>query len=129
MLKYEKSERTYSLQNLSAYILQTISFACRLTVCADAIAVCVCEEVSNVKRVKSACILQTLIFQQKDDLGFSAEKKLSLNKEEVEHYKKTLEKNKTRYQIIEEKESEDGSIVVRVRKQYNDKTDVSEYFE
>lgn len=42
-----------------------------------------------MKRVKSACILQTLVFMQK----------------------------------------EDGSIIVRVRKQYNDKADVSEYFQ
>ena len=34
----------------------------------------------------------------------------------------------TRYQITEETEREDGSVLVKVRKQYNDKADVSEYF-
>lgn len=81
-----------------------------------------------MKRVQSACILQTLVFQQKDELGLSKEKKLDLNKDEVEKYKASLEKNKTRFQIVEEAEQPDGAIIVRVRKQYNDKTDVAEYF-
>lgn len=81
-----------------------------------------------MKRVQSACILQTLLFQQKDNALFSKEKNLSLNREEVEKYKSTMEKNRTRFQITEESEQADGSIIVRVRKQYNDKTDVSEYF-
>ena len=81
-----------------------------------------------MKRVQAACILQTLVFQQKDDSYFSKEKKIALNKEEVEKYKASLEKNKTRFQIVEETEQPDGAILVRVRKQYNDKTDVVEYF-
>ena len=81
-----------------------------------------------MKRVQAACILQTLVFQQKDDSYFSKEKKIALNKEEVEKYKASLEKNKTRFQVVEETEQPDGAILVRVRKQYNDKTDVAEYF-
>ena len=81
-----------------------------------------------MKRVQAACILQTLVFQQKDDSYFSKEKKIALNKEEVEKYKASLEKNKTRFQIVEETEQPDGAILIRVRKQYNDKTDVTEYF-
>ena len=81
-----------------------------------------------MKRVQAACILQTLVFQQKDDTYLSKEKKTALNKEEVEKYKASLEKNKTRYQIVEETQQSDGAIIVRVRKQYNDKTDVAEYF-
>lgn len=81
-----------------------------------------------MKRVQAACILQTLVFQQKDDSYFSKEKKIALNKEEVEKYKASLEKHKTRFQIVEETQQPDGAILVRVRKQYNDKTDVAEYF-
>jgi len=82
-----------------------------------------------VKRVKAACILQTLVFAQKPEMGYSKDRALQINKEEIEHYKATLERAKTRYQIIDTVEQEDGSIVVHVRKQYNDKADVSEYFE
>ncbi len=81
-----------------------------------------------MKRVKAACIFQTLVFAQKPELGFSKEKALKMNHEEFEHYKATLEKVRTRYQIDDTVEQEDGSLVVKVRKQYNDKTDVSEYF-
>ena len=82
-----------------------------------------------MKRVKAACILQTLVFAQKPEMGYSKDRALRINKEEIEHYKATLERAKTRYQIMDTVELEDGSIVVHVRKQYNDKADVSEYFE
>ena len=81
-----------------------------------------------MKRVKAGCILQTLVFMQKEDCGFNKESQLRYNREEVEKYKKDLEKNKTRYQIVSATEQEDASIIVRVRKHLNDKTDVSEYF-
>lgn len=82
-----------------------------------------------MKRVKAACILQTLIFAQKDDCGLTIEQQRRLNHEEIERYKATMERSRIRYQIVEETEQEDGSIVVHVRKQYNDRADVSEYFE
>lgn len=82
-----------------------------------------------MKRVKAACILQTLIFAQKPEMGYTKERMLQINKEEVEHYKATLDRAKTRYQIIDTVAQDDGSLVVHVRKQYNDKADVSEYFE
>lgn len=82
-----------------------------------------------MKRVKAACILQTLVFAQKPEMGYSKDRALKINQEEIEHYKATLERAKTRYQITDTVEQEDGSIVVHVRKQYNDKADVSEYFE
>ena len=82
-----------------------------------------------MKRVKGACILQTLIFAQKPEMGYAKDRALQINKEEFEHYKVTLDRAKTRYQIIDTVEQEDVSLVVHVRKQYNDKADVSEYFE
>ena len=81
-----------------------------------------------MKRVKAACILQTLIFQQKEDCGLSRDAVLSVSRSEVNRYRQSLERTRTRYQIVSEEEQEDGSILVRVRKQYNDKADVSEYF-
>ncbi len=81
-----------------------------------------------MKRVKAACILQTLLFSQKPELELSRETALRINHEEVEHYKAMLVRTKTRHVIVEEAEQEDGSVLVRVKKQYNGKTDVSEYF-
>ncbi len=82
-----------------------------------------------MKRVKAACILQTLVFSQKPETGYSVERMLKVNQEEIQHYKAVLDRARTRYQILDETEQADGSIVVHVRKQYNDKADVSEYFE
>ena len=81
-----------------------------------------------MKRIQAACIMQTLMFSQKEELGYSREQALQLNRAEVEHYKTSLERTRTRYQITDVQETEDGSVVVRVRKQYNAKADVAEYF-
>lgn len=81
-----------------------------------------------MKRIKAACILQTLVFSQKEENGFSREEALKLNQAEFEHYKTTLERTRTRHQITDVQELEDGAILVRVRKQYNAKAEVEEYF-
>ena len=81
-----------------------------------------------MKRVKAACILQTLVFSQKDDAGFTREQALQINREEVKRYKHSLERTHTRYQILDEVEQSGSSIQIHVRKQYNDKADVREYF-
>lgn len=82
-----------------------------------------------MKRVKAACIAQTLVFMQKEDCGLTRDQIQSINRQEVNRYKSSLERTRTRYQIVNEEEQEDGSIIVRVRKQYNDKADVEEYFQ
>ena len=70
-----------------------------------------------MKRIQSACICQTLHFMQKDDVDHDRAAKW--NKEEIEKYKKSLERNRTQFKIIEELEQPDGSIVIKVLKQYN----------
>lgn len=70
-----------------------------------------------MKRVKAACICQTLHFLLKEDVPHDYAVKLV--KEEVEGYKRGLERNRTQYRIVEEMEQEDGSIMVKVIKQYN----------
>lgn len=81
-----------------------------------------------MKRVKAACIQQTLVFMQKEDAGFSREAAQKANRAEYEKYKASMDRSRTRYQIVREEEQPDGSLVVHVRKQYNEKADVSEYF-
>ena len=81
-----------------------------------------------MKRIKAACIFQTLIFSQKPEMGYDRQQALGLNQAELEHYKASLVRGRTRHQIDSVDETEDGSIVVRVRKQYNDRADVAEYF-
>lgn len=82
-----------------------------------------------MKRVKSGCILQTLVFFQKPELGLSKETSLITNRTEIERYEASLKRAGTRYQIVDRAEQDDGSIIVHVKKQYNDRVDVSEYFD
>ncbi len=81
-----------------------------------------------MKRIRSAAIFQTVVFSQKPDLGFSRDRLLRLNREEFDRYKTALDRARTKYVIVAESEEPDGSIVVRVKKQYNNTADVSEYF-
>ena len=53
-----------------------------------------------MKRVKAACICQTLHFQLKEDVEHNYAVKLV--QEEVAHYKASMERNKTKYRILEE---------------------------
>ncbi len=70
-----------------------------------------------MKRVRSACICQTLHFLLKEDMLSEYAKKQV--REEVAHYKRSLERNRVQYKIVEETEQPDGSIIVKVIKQYN----------
>ena len=70
-----------------------------------------------MKRVQAACICQMLHFFQNDELSKDRNEKLS--REEFEKYKKSLEQSRTEYRVIEEKKQDDGSIVIKVIKQYN----------
>ena len=81
-----------------------------------------------MKRVKAACLLQTLVFSQKGDADFTPVQALELNRAEYEHYRAGLKKAGVRHQTTEATEQPDGSIIVRVRKQYNGKAEVEEYF-
>ena len=70
-----------------------------------------------MKRVKAACICQTLHFMLKEDVAHDwAVKQVQ---EEVKHYKRGLERNRTQYKIVDEATQPDGSIIVKVIKQYN----------
>nr|WP_300821733.1 hypothetical protein [uncultured Acetatifactor sp.] len=70
-----------------------------------------------MKRVKAACICQTLHFMLRED----AEHALAVEQvqAEVAHYKRTLEKNGTQYKLLDETVQPDGSVIVKVIKQYN----------
>lgn len=70
-----------------------------------------------MKRVKAACIMQTLHFLLKEDI--SHDDAVKLVGEEVKKYKDQLDKNKVRYQILSEETQTDGSVIIEIKKQYN----------
>lgn len=83
----------------------------------------------TMKRIQSACIMQTLRFQQKEGTGLPKESIVKLNHEEVARYKAQLEKSRTRYKIDKETEEPDGAIIIRIRKEYNNGAPVGDYFD
>lgn len=70
-----------------------------------------------MKRVKAACICQTLHFMLKEDIGHNDS--IKQVEQELEHYRKNLEQNHTQYKITEQTNQPDGSIIIKVIKQYN----------
>lgn len=70
-----------------------------------------------MKRVKAACITQTLHFMLKED----AEKDYAVRmvEEEVKKYKHGLDRAGTKYKILSESKQDDGSVIMEIKKQYN----------
>ncbi|MGN0135585.1 hypothetical protein [Anaerotignum sp.] len=66
-----------------------------------------------MKRIKYACLEQTLHFFVQDSSA------LRTPKDEFELYKKGLERNKTAYKVLSEETQPDGSLIVKLKKQYN----------
>ena len=75
-----------------------------------------------MKRVKAACLCQTLHFLLKEDLGHDYAAKL------VQHYKEGLDRSGTKYKIIEETVQPDDSSIIKIKKQYNNSS-VGEYLD
>lgn len=70
-----------------------------------------------MKRVKAACIIQTLHFLLKEDVEHNYA--VRMVQEEVKRYKEGLDKKGTKYRILSEQELEDGSVLMEIKKQYN----------
>ena len=70
-----------------------------------------------MKRIKAECLEQTLHFLLKDGLEPEAARRQV--RQEYEAYKAQLERRGTLYKILEESEQEDGSLMVKVKRQNN----------
>ena len=70
-----------------------------------------------MKRIQSACICQTLHFSLKEPLPY--EEALKQTTYEVRHYRDTLDRSHIQHKIVSEDIQADGSILVKVIKQYN----------
>lgn len=79
-----------------------------------------------MKRIKAACLEQTIHFQPKD--GISSELTRQQVRQEYESYRVQLDRNRTKYKIIEEAEQPDGSLIIKIKKQNNTQP-VGDYLE
>lgn len=70
-----------------------------------------------MKRIKAACLEQTIHFQLKD--GISPELAKQQVRQKYESYKMQMDRQRTQYKIVEEAEQPDGSLIIRIKKQNN----------
>ena len=81
-----------------------------------------------MNKIQAACIYQTILFSQDPTLRLSVDKALKANKKELADYLKGLDTLHIRYQVTDEKIQNDGSIVIKLRKQQDYVTEVKSYF-
>ena len=70
-----------------------------------------------MKRIDNACLEQTLLFSVREHISREADRKA--NYQEYAQYKQQMEQKRMKYQVLSEEEKADGSLVVKVRRQYN----------
>ena len=70
-----------------------------------------------MKRIKAACLEQSIHFQLKD--GISPELAKQQVRQEYESYKVQMDRHQTRYKIVEETEQPDGSLIIKIKRQNN----------
>ncbi|MBM6829531.1 hypothetical protein H9X85_07975 [Anaerotignum lactatifermentans] len=69
-----------------------------------------------MRRIKAACLIQTLHFLAKEDMPKAAAAKMV--QDEIAHYKHQMESKRIPYNIISESVQPDGSVLLEVKKQY-----------
>lgn len=72
-----------------------------------------------MKRIKSACLEQTVHFTPKDN-GEGPAAAAAAVVSEVSHYKALLERRRIKFELLSEETLADGSVVLKLKRQYND---------
>lgn len=72
-----------------------------------------------MKRIKAVCLEQTVYFTPKDN-GEGHEAEVKAVAAEVSHYKALMDRRRIKYEILGETTLEDGSVVLKLKRQYND---------
>ena len=70
-----------------------------------------------MKRIQSACLHQTFHFLLKEDLPRKEAE--AMVHQEVAGYKAGLKRRNIKFQVEEERTLPDGSVLLKLRKQYN----------
>lgn len=63
-----------------------------------------------MKRIASACLKQTICFDTSNEAN---------PKEDFKKFLVSLDKKRTKYKVVESQEAEDGSLIIKIKKQYN----------
>lgn len=80
-----------------------------------------------MKRIKAACLMQTVLFMPKDD-SLPAEVNRVQTQREYEAYREMMKRNGTQFKILEELPQSNGSLIIKLKKQ-NNQQPVGTYFD
>lgn len=69
-----------------------------------------------MKRIQAACLQQTIHFQLKEDVEH--DEAVRMVQAEYAHYRNQLEHRHIKHKVISEQVQADGSILIRIAKQY-----------
>jgi len=67
------------------------------------------NEVIAMKRITSACLLQTIRFDKNNGAN---------PQDDYKHYLATLDKKRIKYEIVETQNESDGCLIVKIKKSY-----------
>lgn len=80
-----------------------------------------------MKRIKAACITQTIHFINKDATGSDyAKRKVQ---EEIKRYKCRMDRERTKYKVISEEVQEDGSVIMEIVREYGNNKPTGNYLD
>lgn len=79
-----------------------------------------------MKRIQSACLIQTVSFYPKSEDPTSFEKEMV--SKEYENYKEGMQRRGVRYKILREDRQPNGAIIVELKKQNNQQS-IGHYFD
>lgn len=80
-----------------------------------------------MKRIKAACITQTIHFSNVE--GNGSEYGRRKVQEEITRFKKRMDRRGTRYKILSEEVQEDGSVMIELVKEYENNKSVGNYLD
>lgn len=80
-----------------------------------------------MKRIKAACITQTLHFECVGTVGSELSKRKV--KAEIERYKRKLDREHVKYKILSEDIQADGSVMMEIVKEYGINKPVGHYLD
>ena len=63
-----------------------------------------------MKRIISACLEQTIRFDTYNDAN---------PKDDLKRFLELMDRKNTKYQIVDQMENSDGSVIIKIKKQYN----------
>jgi len=70
-----------------------------------------------MKRIQPACLEQTIRFAMKDEIP--AAEAAEMVQAEYRHYLAQMDRSRTAYKVLSEQPQADGSLVIRIKRQYN----------